>query len=138
MRVIKNILCILVFISFSTGCKKSSSGGGGGGGVNEENLIIALNPDPGNTIAQSLGSDYSFSILVQSRMPALGVTIDISCKKESDNSVVFSQSLQSTVSPVSATINGLPFNEVTIVTINVKSRSTATNTATKTFRVVKK
>ncbi len=138
MRVIKNILCILVFIFLSTGCKKSSSGGGGGGGVTEENLIIALNPDPGNTIAQSLGSDYSFSILVQSRMPALGVTIDISCKKESDNSVVFSQTLQSTTSPIPVTIIGLPFNEVCIVTINVKSKSTATNTASKTFRLVKK
>ena len=137
MRIIKHILLLLVFIAVSTGCKKSSSGGGGGV-VNEENLIIAIDPDPGNTIAQSLGSNYTLNILVQSRMPALGVTIDINCKKESDNTAVFSQSLQSTTSPVMATINGLPFNEVTIVTITIKSRSTSTNTASKTFRLVKK
>lgn len=137
MRIIKYSLLILVFIVAGTGCKKSPSGGGGGV-INEENLIIAIDPDPGNTIAQSLGSNYSFNILVQSKMPTLGVTIDISCKKESDNTVVFSQSLQSTISLVNATINGLPFNEVCIATINVKSKSTATNTALKTFRVVKK
>ena len=137
MRIIKYILLLLVFIAISTGCKKSATGGGGGV-VNEENLIITIDPDPGNTIAQSLGSNYTFNILVQSRMPALGVTIEINCKKESDNTAVFSQSLQSTTSPVMATINGLPFNEVTIVAITVKSRSTTTNTASKTFRLVKK
>lgn len=138
MHIIKVSLLILLSITVGMGCKKSSSGGGGGSTAKEENLIIAIDPDPGSSFAQSLSINYTFSILVQSRMPASGVIIEISCKKESDNSVVFSQSLQSTITSLSTAINNLPFNEMTIVTITVTSKNTPTNTASKTFRLIKK
>lgn len=137
MVTLKNLLLIFLFAAVSIGCKKGSSGGGGGT-VTEDPLSIAIDPDPGNSIAISLGTNYSFNILIQSKMPAQGVSVDISCKKEIDNSVVFSATLQSTTSTVPVIISNLPFNEVTIVTINVKSKSTPTNTASKTFRLAKK
>ncbi len=137
MFTLKNVLLILLFAAVAIGCKKGSSGGGGST-VNEDPLIIAIDPDPGNSVAISLGSNYSFNILIQSKMPAQGVSVDISCNKEIDNSVVYSATLQSTVSTVPVIISNLPFNEVTIVTLNVKSKSTPTNTASKTFRLAKK
>lgn len=135
MRKLKIGLLIVLTAAVFLACKKSSSGGGN---VDEENLVIALDPDPGSTIVQSLGASYPFNILIQSKMPPTGVDIDISCKKESDNTIVFSQKLQTSLSSTAVSINSLPFNEITIATIVVKSKSKPANASTKTFRLVKK
>jgi hypothetical protein len=137
MSNLKSVFLFFLFAAISVGCKKGSSGGGGNT-TNEDPLVIAIDPDPGNSIAVSLGSNYSFNILIQSKMPSQGVSVDIRCNKELDNSSVFSATVQSSASPVPVIITNLPFNEVTVVTIDVKSKSTPTNTAYKTFRLAKK
>lgn len=104
----------------------------------EENLVVALNPDPGTTLVRALGTAYSFEVVVQSKMPPQGVTVAVSCVKDSDGSSVFSQSLQSSTSPIGVSITNLPFNEPTTVTVDVTSKSKPSNTARKTFKLVRK
>ena len=104
----------------------------------EVNLSIAIDPDPGSTIAKALGASYDFKLLINSKMPALGVEITVVFRKESDNSVLSSQNINSTTSPINITISSIALNEVGVVTIDVKSKSKPTNTASKTFKLARK
>ncbi len=103
----------------------------------EENLVIALDPDPGSTTVKSLGASYDFKVIIQSKMPAQGVSVNVSYKKDSDNSVIFSQTLESTTTPVSVTVNNITA-DVGTVTVTVTSKSKPANTATRTFKLVLK
>ena len=117
---------------------------GGGGGDNpppppsEENLSIGIDPDPGSDFAKALGATYDFKVLVKSKMPAQGVEGTVIFNKESDNSVISSQNISGTNSPINVTISGINFNEVGIVTISLKSKSKPTNTTSKTFKLHRK
>lgn len=119
---------------FSTACND----GGNKPTEVEENLAISIDPDPGSAIATALGATYTFKVAITSKMPTQGVDVSTTYRKDSDNSVIFSQTLQTTTSPVNVTITGIPFNEVGTVTVEVKSKSKPTNTATKTFKLVRK
>ena len=59
-------------------------------------------------------------------------------RKDSDNTVIFSQTLQTTSSPVNFTVTQIPLNEIGTVTVEVKSKSKPTNVATKSFKLVRK
>lgn len=104
----------------------------------EENLIIAIDPDPGSAVAKALGASYEVKLTIQSKMPPQGVDVTVVYKKDSDNSIIFSQALQTSSSPLTLTINNVPFNDVGTVTIEVKSKSKPANTASKTFKLVRK
>lgn len=104
----------------------------------EENLVVSIDPDAGGTIAKALGASYDFKVVVSSKMPAQGVDVSVTYKKDADGAVVFSQNLQTTFSPLNVTINNIPFNEVGTVTVVVTSKSKAANTVTKTFKLVRK
>lgn len=104
----------------------------------EENLVITLNPDPGTAIATAFGSTYSFEVNITSKMPPQGVDVTATYRKDSDNTVIFSQTLQTTSSPVNFTVTQIPLNEVGTVTVEVKSKSKPTNVATKSFKLVRK
>ena len=91
------IVCITHF-GF-TGCSKggSSGGGSGGGGTvtpTEQNLSISISPDPGTSVVTALAASYAFKVVINSTPPTNGVKIDITGTKESDNSVQFSQTSQ--------------------------------------------
>jgi hypothetical protein len=119
---------------FSTACND----GGNTPTEVEENLVIGIDPDPGTSIATALGATYTFKVAISSKMPSQGVEVTTTYRKDSDNSVVFSQTLQATSTPINVTITGIPFNEVGTVTVEVKSKSKPANTATKTFKLVRK
>ena len=104
----------------------------------EQNLVINVDPDPGTASAKSFGSTYTFKLVVTSKMPEQGIDVTVDYKKDLDNSVVFSQSLTTTTSATDITINNLVFNEQGTVTLNVKSKTKATNTAQKTFKLIRK
>jgi hypothetical protein len=141
MKKIKVITAIslLVCISFLS-CSKSSSGGGRGGGgtVTEENLSISIDPDPGITVATSLGAVYNFKINIKSKMPASGVKIDIACTKDADNSNVFSQSLNNSVTPINTSVSNLVAGVLCTVKITVTSVNKPGNTASLNFKVARK
>jgi len=117
---------------------------GGGGGDNppppptEENLVIGIDPDPGADFAKALGASYAFKLQVKSKMPPQGIEGTVIFRKESDNSVVSSQNVSGTTANIDVTISGIDFNMVGIVAIDVKSKSKATNTASKTFKLHRK
>jgi len=138
VKKINFFVFILILPLFIISCSR-------GGGDNppptppaEENLSIAIDPDPGSAIAKALGASYDFKLLINSKMPAQGVEGTVVFKKEIDNSIISSQNISGTTSPINITISNIALNEVGIVTIDVKSKSKPTNTASKTFKLARK
>ncbi len=137
MKNMIKIFALVVFLACCfTDCGKK--GGTNPPAPTEENLVIALNPDPGTTVVKSLGTTYDFQVVIQSKMPAQGVEITVVYRKDSDNSIIFSQTYQVTTSPLNVTITNVPQNEIGTVTVTVTSKSKPTNTASKTFKLTRK
>ena len=139
LQKIKTIAIAAVLPLLLLSCSK-----GGGGGNNpppppaEENLSIGIDPDPGADFAKALGATYDFKLQIKSKMPAQGIEGTVIFRKESDNSVISSQNISGSTSPISITIPNIAFNEVGIVSIDVKSKSKPTNLASKTFKLHRK
>ena len=142
------IVFSLFVILVSAACGKGS-GGSGGGGVTptpptpptptEENIVFTYDIDPGSNIYAALGTTQEVKITVTSKMPTAGVITDIVVKKDSDGSTVSSSTLAaSTMVPINGMISNLATNVVCTVTITLKSATTATNTATITFKIARK
>ena len=100
--------------------------------------MIALDPDPGSSIVTAVGTSYTFKVNISSKLPTQGVDVTTTYRSDSDNSILFSQTVQSSGSPVTITITGIPVNQVGTVTVEVKSRSKPSNTAIKSFKLVRK
>jgi len=105
----------------------------------ESNLVISLDPDPGSstTPVKATGATYSFNVVIKSAVPPQGVTVKVDYVKDSGGSV-FSETKTSTNATTSFTITNIPFNEVGTVTVVVTSISKPSNTATQTFKLVRK
>ena len=141
------IVFSLFVILVSAACGKGS-GGSGGGGVTptpptptptEENIVFTYDIDPGSNIYAALGASQEVKITVTSKMPTAGVITDIVVRRDSDGATVSSSTLAaSTMVPINGMITNLATNVVCTATITVKSASTASNTATKTFKIAKK
>ncbi len=136
----------LFVIIVSAACSKG--GGTGGGGVvtpptpptpTEENIVFTYDIDPGSNIYAALGATQDVKITVTSKMPTAGVITDIVVKKDADGTTVSSSTLAaSTMVPINGMISSLATNVVCTATITLKSASTTTNTATKTFKIARK
>lgn len=132
--------CFIALFFFS--CSK-----GNGGGtptpqppavVAEENIAFAIDPDPGSTVIASQSGTYSFKVNVTSKLTTSGVKVDITTKKDSDNSVVESKQVTSTTPGIDISTGTLSPGVLCTVTVVVTSGKTATNSATKTFKVARK
>jgi len=137
----------LFVIIVSAACGKGSGGSGGGGPVTpptppaptEDAIVFTYDIDPGSNIYAALGTSQEVKISVTSKMPTAGVITDIVVKKDADGSTVSSSTLAaSTMVPINGMITNLATNVVCTATITVKSATTATNTATKTFKIARK
>lgn len=119
-------------------CKKSS--GGGGGGSNEANLTVTLNPPENSTQSPSPQTDFPLTVTVTSVMPAQGVTVDISAKKDdgSGAAAFFTTSLNTTTAINNFTITGTPAGIVSLTTVTVTSRTKSTNKWTGSYRYSRK
>jgi len=104
----------------------------------EQNLVVALEPEPGSALVKTFSTAYDFNVVIQSLMPRQGVTIRVEYHQDSDNSVVFSRNYATTTSPQPVTITNIPFNEVGTVNVTVTSVTKSDNTVTKTFKLVRK
>ena len=143
------IVFSLFVIIVSAACSKGGSPGGGGvtpppptpPTPTEENIVFTFDIDPGSNIYAALGATQEVKITVTSKMPTAGVTTDIVVKRDSDGVTVSSTPLPlvaSTSVPITSTISNLATNVVCTATITLKSATTATNTATKTFKIARK
>ncbi len=143
------IVFSLFVILVSAACGKGSGGSGGGGPVTpptppaptEDAIVFTYDIDPGANIYAALGATQEVKITVTSKMPTAGVTTDIVVKRDSDGVTVSSTPLPlvaSTSVPITGTISNLATNVVCTATITLKSATTATNTATKTFKIARK
>ena len=103
----------------------------------EENLVIALDPDPGGAVVRSLTASYDFKLLIQSKIPTAGLEVAITYRKDADNTVLYSQTLQVSATPINLSVNNISA-ETGTVTVDVKSKSKATNTASKSFKLARK
>jgi hypothetical protein len=70
-------------------------------------------------------------------MPAAGVKINITAKREDNSTVVFTQDLSSSTAVNSVTVSPLPMGQIfCTVAVTVTSATTSTNTWNGNFRVV--
>ena len=132
------LLIVLGIIFFSV---SSCSKGGGNPEPAEQNLSISINPDPGSSVAPALSGTYAFKLLINSTPPKNGVKIDITGTKESDNSIQFSQTSQTssnTVTSVDLSLQSLVSGVLYVIKIDVTSLTTASNKASLTFRMARK
>lgn len=104
----------------------------------EASLQIAVEPDLGTTAAVALSATYNFNVIIQSTMPPQGVTVTVTYKKDGDNSVLFAQTLQTSTSPLNVSITNIPANVSGTVTVEAVSKTKADNTASKSFKLVRK
>lgn len=104
----------------------------------EAALAFTINPDPGSTVLAALGATQNFNFTITSTMPSAGINASILAVKELDGSTVFSQSLTSNLANFSSSVQNLPNGVVCNVTLTITSRSSSSNTASKTFKIVRK
>jgi hypothetical protein len=137
-------IVLLFFIAgLSGGCSKSgggNSGGGNSGGgtvvppVIEEKLVAKLSAA---AIETTPSSNFGFTLDIQTKIPASGVTVKVEVKREDNNAVVYNITANSSFASNNFTINGLPPGQIyCLATITVTSISTPTNVWTGSFRVL--
>ena len=100
----------------------------------EVQLIISTDALANNSVTSS---STDFNLTVESAMPSAGVKITVLVTGEIDNQVYYTSPLIETKSKITkVNINNLPKQKICICTITVTSKSTSTNFATTSFRVV--
>jgi len=57
----------------------------------EENILFTLDPDPGTTTATALSGTYSFKVILSSKMPSTGISIDITTKADPSGTLLDSK-----------------------------------------------
>lgn len=137
----RSILILLVLILFTAGISCGKGDGGGSGATAppaEDKIVFSLNPDPGTTVFAALAATQDFGVTISSKLPSAGVKVDLTLTKDADGSSVFSQSLTSSISNVTATFQNMVSGVVCTGTIKITSVSTASNNASKTFKIAKK
>ena len=85
-----------------------------------------------------VGTSQLLNANITSILPKDGVTIDVTVKKKSDNTVVFATNLSSSAASNPVTVTGLTAGVLCVATVTVTSKSKATNTSIKTFELAAK
>lgn len=129
----------ITFLLLLTSCSKKSTDPPAPPVDTDQKLVITLDPDPGAATAVAMAANYSFKVKITSKMPTGGVVLEYTTKKDSDNSILDPLTqVNSSTNSIDVTTGSLESGTLYIVTITVKSKSQASNTATKTFKVARK
>ncbi len=129
----------ITFLLLLTSCSKKSTDPPAPPVDTDQKLVITLDPDPGAATAVAMAANYSFKVKITSKMPTGGVLLEYTTKKDSDNSILDPLTqVNSSTNSIDVTTGSLESGTLYIVTITVKSKSQASNTATKTFKVARK
>lgn len=138
MKQLAALLTATLFASFIlAGC-------GGSGGDNpppptEANLAVTLDPPNGSVQAPSLGP-FTLKVNITSAMPANGVKIEISAKKDdgSGSTPFYTNTANTSGAVNNYTITGTPLNTQCLVEVKVTSLTKATNTWSGSYRYASK
>jgi hypothetical protein len=106
--------------------------------VVEDNILFTLDPDPGTTTATASSGIYSFKVILSSKMPTTGISIDITTKTDPAGTLLESKNIKSTVASNDISTGTLASGTLYSVTVVVTSQKTASNTLTRTFKVARK
>jgi hypothetical protein len=106
--------------------------------VVEDNILFTLDPDPGTTTASASSGIYSFKVILSSKMPTTGISIDITTKTDPAGTLLESKNIKSTVASNDISTGTLASGTLYSVTVVVTSQKTASNTLTRTFKVARK
>jgi len=91
-----------------------------------------------SSVLPVVGASVAINANITSTLPKDGVTIDVSVKKKSDNTVVFTTNLSSSAASNPVTVTGLAAGTLCVATVTITSKSKSSNTATKTFELASK
>jgi hypothetical protein len=92
-----------------------------------------------SSIIAALSATQAINVNVTSTLPKDGVTIDVSTKKNADNTVVSSSSASSTTGATNAaSVTSLAPGVLCTVTVTVTSKTKSSNSSTKTFQIAAK
>lgn len=126
------ILSFVILLALCA-CSKGFSGGTPTPPA-EDKLEVKLSAA---TIETALSNSYTFTVNIQSKLPANGVTIKVDVKREDNAASVYNVQASSNFSSNSFTINPLPSGQIyCAATITITSVNTPTNIWTGTFRVL--
>jgi len=115
-------------------CGKGGDGGGNPPPPAEANLAVTTDPGNGSVQAPALGP-YNLKVSITSAMPANGVKIDITAKKDDGtNTVFFTTSVNKTTAVNDFTITATPVASQCLVEIKVTSLTKPTNTWSGSYR----
>jgi hypothetical protein len=133
-----SFLYLIIVLLFAGSCSK---GGGETAPPPEPTLSIATDPNPGGSVATALSATYPFKLLINSAAPSTGVKIDITQTRDLDNTVVFTQSLETTnatTKSVDLSLQNLTPGILYTIKVDVTSKTTATNRASTNFKLARK
>ena len=142
---VKNILYVLATIIIFTACSKSGDSPSPSPNPTptptptEAAIVFSIDIDPGSgSIFSAIGASQAMKVTVSSALPTAGVLVDVKTTRDADNAIISSSSLASTAAISSASIDSLKPGVLCTTTVVVTSKSTSSNSATKTFKIVRK
>ncbi len=105
----------------------------------EAGIVFAIDIDPGGSgIFAATGASQAFKVNISSTLPSAGVSVDTKTTRDYDNVVISSSSLSSTSATTNITVDSLKPGILCTTTVIVTSKSTSSNSITKTFKIVRK
>lgn len=140
MRKVLYYSAILLSLSMLTSCKKAKTPTPVPPPVvvTEENIAFTIDTDPGTATASASSGTYTFNVNVSSKIPSAGVKVDLTTKKDADNFLLDSKTVESSTASIAISTGTLAAGTLYNVSVVVTSKSKASNTATKTFKVARK
>lgn len=133
----KKILGFILLITIGIACSK---GGGSTPAPPPAEASVAFDIDAAATNT-AVGSIFDFNVRLTSTMPSSqGIKIEVTAIEEGTGTAISPQNptIVSNSSTVAASVISLPIQKWVITTVKVSSVATASNNATKAFRIVRK
>lgn len=103
----------------------------------EANLTVETNPANGSIQLPGI-EPFNLTVTITSAMPSAGVKIDITAKREDNNTTFYTDSKNSTSSSNTFTITNTPVGVQCLVEIKVTSLSKSSNQWTGSYRYSRK
>jgi hypothetical protein len=105
----------------------------------ETPVSFSITQDPGTgNILGVVGTAQTINIIVSSTIPTAGVNIEVTVRKDVDNSVVFTNTTSTVAANNNVNITGLTPGVLCTASVSVTSKSTATNNKLATFKLAAK